>query len=433
MTEKKQSLAIIGAGVTGLSAAWLLSDKYDVTLFEKNDYLGGHTHTHEIKEAEETLSIDSGFIVYNDKNYPNLIGLFKQLGIKTQATEMSFSFSMNKGSLEYAGTGFWGMFAQRSNILRIRHWKLLKEIVRFNKIAHAALNESEQLKSDSLSLGEFLHKHKISSDLQKHYLLPMGAAIWSCPMELMNQFPAYSFLRFFANHGLIDLKNRPQWRTVIGGSNSYVKEMMKTLSSKIKISGGATYVHREAGKSCVFNSVKKQYFDKVIFACHADEAIELLVSPTEDEIEILGCFQYQKNSTYLHTDKSVMPKRSSAWCSWNYLAETGAKKKPDEAKVTATYWMNKLQKLNANQDYFVTLNPFTEIDKEKIIKKMIYHHPVFSEAAITAQTKLAKLQGIQNTWFCGSYAGYGFHEDALASSVTVCESLGVTIPWKINK
>jgi len=427
MPNKKESIAVIGSGISGLSAAWLLHDKFDITLFEKNDYLGGHTHTHDIEEAAQKLAIDSGFIVYNEKNYPNLVGLFQQLNVQTQATDMSFAFSMNKGELEYAGSGLKGMFAQYSNVFSAKHWFLLKEIIRFNKTAHEQLSQLEHDKAYEFTLGQFLTKHKFSKDLQHNYLLPMAAAIWSCPVEIMHNFPAFSFLRFFANHGLIDLKNRPQWRTVVGGSREYIRKMMPNLKANISITKGADKVIRDSKKISVLSEGHRQVFDKLIFACHADEALALLEKPNDKEREILSCFKYQENQTYLHTDYSLMPKRKRAWCSWNYLAEFGKNKTED--KVTATYWMNKLQNLEASNDYLVTLNPFFEIDKTKLIKKMTYHHPVFNKDAMQAQTQLDELQGVQNSYFCGSYTGYGFHEDALSSSVAVCEKLGVNAPW----
>ncbi|WP_299879729.1 NAD(P)/FAD-dependent oxidoreductase [uncultured Cocleimonas sp.] len=436
MSKTKQSISIIGSGVTGLSAAWLLNEKYDVTLFEKNDYLGGHTHTHDVLESDTKLAIDSGFIVYNEKNYPNLVGLFEELEVKTQATDMSFAFSMNQGELEYAGSGLKGMFAQRGNLVSIKHWRLIQEIIRFNKTAHAELPTLEKDKSSELSLGDFLKQHNFSKDLQQNYLLPMGAAIWSCPVEIMNTFPAHSFLRFFANHGLIDLQNRPQWRSVVGGSREYIRKMMPTLSTEICIKGGAESVSRTTNKDKgnveVISDGKRFYFDQVIFACHADEALKLIDQPSEDEIGILSCFKYQENITYLHTDETLMPKRKNAWCSWNYLAQAGtdAEDGSEESKVTATYWMNNLQKIKAEKNYLVTLNPYQQLDETKVIKKMTYHHPVFDRDAIYAQSRLEELQGENNCWFCGSYTGYGFHEDALASSVKICEKLGVIAPWK---
>lgn len=429
MAEQKQSIAIIGSGITGLSAAWLLHDKYDVTLFEKNDYLGGHTHTHDVTESDKHLAIDSGFIVYNEKNYPNLVGLFEHLNVETQATDMSFAFSMNQGQLEYAGSGLRGMFAQPSNLISPKHWKLLKEIVRFNKTAHAQLSQLENEKSYDYTLGEFLDKNNFSIDLQNHYLLPMAAAIWSCPVDTMHSFPAFSFLRFFANHGLIDLQNRPQWRSVVGGSREYIRKMMPVLDNHIKLKDGAKTVIRDNKNVSVICNDETLQYDKLIFACHADEALQLLQNPSAQEQEILGCFQYQENITYLHSDESLMPKRRKAWCSWNYLAQSG--REASESKVTATYWMNNLQNLDTEKDYLVTLNPFTEIDQNKVIKKMIYHHPVFNREAMFAQTRLDNLQDQQNSYFCGSYAGYGFHEDALNASVKVCEKLGVIAPWNL--
>jgi predicted NAD/FAD-binding protein len=438
MNENQQSIAIIGSGVTGLSAAWLLHKKYKVTLFEKNDYVGGHTHTHDVQENGKELAVDSGFIVYNEKNYPNLVGLFDHLGVKTQATDMSFAFSLNEGELEYAGSGLDGMFAQRGNLIRIKHWRLINEIIRFNKVAHAELGKIEVDKSIGQSLGDFLKKHQFSEDLQQNYLLPMGAAIWSCPVEKMSRFPSNSFLRFFANHGLIDFKDRPQWRSVEGGSREYIKKMMHEMEADISIKAAAQSVIRNKKSKDgveVICEGKSVHFDQVIFACHADEALSLLEQTSIDERAILSCFSYQENKTYLHTDERLMPKRKKAWCSWNYLAtsktsDTGQDEHGNQ--VTATYWMNHLQNIQADKNYLVTLNPYQIIDKSKIIKEMIYHHPVFDRDAIQAQSRLHEIQGLNDSWFCGSYTGYGFHEDALSSSVAVCESLGVIAPWKIT-
>ena len=443
MNKKQESIAVIGSGITGLSACWLLHEKYEITLFEKNNYLGGHTHTHDVEEKDKNLAIDSGFIIYNEKNYPNLVGLFKALDVKTQTTDMSFAFSLNQGELEYAGSDLLGMFAQKSNIFNPKHWKLLKEIVRFNKTAHAQLNKLEIEKSTDYSLGDFLRKHSFSRDLQQNYLLPMGAAIWSCPVEVMYNFPAFSFLRFFANHGLIDLKDRPQWRSVVGGSREYIRKMLPTLDTQISIKAGAKLVKRSEHGIEIFTENQSHKFDQVIFACHADEALKLLDEASPNETDILACFNYQENKTYLHTDTSLMPKRRNAWCCWNYLAQsdnhssknTIHKNNNDinDKKVTATYWMNKLQSIEANKHYLVTLNPYQEINPSKIIKMMTYHHPVFDNDAINAQSRLDELQGINNSWFCGSYAGYGFHEDGLASSVAVCEKLGVIAQWNKNE
>ena len=429
MQTTKKRIAIIGSGITGIGASWLLHEKYEVTLYEKNNYIGGHTHTHEIKDNDDVLAIDTGFIVYNEKNYPNLVGLFDQLKIKTQKTEMSFAFSLNQGELEYSGSGIAGLFAQKGNLIRLKHWRLIKEILRFNKIAHQSLEQTTNTSTEdrNLSLGDFLNKHDFSDELKLHYLLPMGAAIWSCPVEIMYQFPAHSFIRFFANHGLIDIKNRPQWRTVVGGSNQYIKKIFAKIGKQIRLNSAALSVKRTPSKVIVTCKDGEQAYDQVIFACHADEALALLDKPRAYEIKVLRNFKYQENKTYLHTDEKLMPKRKKAWSAWNYLASS---KNNTNNKMTATYWMNCLQKLKTDNNYFVTLNPFVQPDADKVIKEMTYHHPVFDKDAITAQQHINEIQGIDKTWFCGSYTGYGFHEDALSSAVIVCKRLGVAIPWE---
>lgn len=422
---KPDTIAIIGSGITGLAAAWLLHKHHRVTLFEKNTYLGGHTHTIDVAEDEHSVSVDTGFIVYNERNYPNLVGLFNQLGINTRATDMSFAFSLNQGELEYAGSSLDTLFAQRSNLLRPRHWRLLGEILRFNRLAHQLLDKPELIQG--LSLGELLDVYRFSRDMREHYLLPMGAAIWSCPVVTMLTFPALSFLRFFANHGLIDLRNRPQWRTVCGGSSFYVRKLLAEMGQRLSIQPGAVRVERTAQQATVFTADGKQDFDAVIFACHADQALALLAQPSATEQDILGCFRYEPNRTYLHTDKALMPVNPRVWSSWNYLATS---QPTSRQQMTATYWMNKLQGLETNTDYFVTLNPYQLPRDEHIIAEMTYEHPIFDQPAVNAQAKLASLQGQQRSWFCGSYARYGFHEDALASAVQVCRDFGITPVWQ---
>lgn len=422
----KKSVAVIGSGISGLSTCWLLHKDYDVTLFEKNDYIGGHTHTVDVEQAAaEPVPVDTGFIVYNEKNYPNLVGLFKELQVDTQPTAMTFSFSKNAGQLEYSGSGLKGLFAQKSHLFSIKHWLLLKEILRFNKTSHAAL--ANRIEAD-LTLGDFLSNHKFSNDLTEHYLLPMGAAIWSCPVETMMLFPAKSFLRFFANHGLIDLRNRPQWRTVVGGSSSYVRRMLDLMNDDLAHESGAIAVNRHAHGVSVKTANDTHEFDSVVFACHADEALALLgEDATQSESEVLGHFAYEPNETWLHTDTDLMPKRKSVWSCWNYLSL----KLPGEApKVCVSYWMNRLQRLNEDQPYIVTLNPPVAPDAKKVIAKFSYQHPVFSKDAMRAQHAIPSLQGEQNTWFCGSYCGYGFHEDGITSAVKVCEDFGITPSWQ---
>ncbi|MDQ5767686.1 NAD(P)/FAD-dependent oxidoreductase [Thiothrix subterranea] len=423
----KKNVAIIGSGITGLASAWLLHKHYNVTLFEKNAYIGGHTHTIDVPEADRQIPVDTGFIVYNDRNYPNLIGLFAQLGIPTRDTDMSFGFSLNQGELEYSGSSLNTLFAQRKNLFRLSHWRLLKEIMRFNKVAHRLLENP--VAAPDMSLGEMLDAHQFSRDMREHYLLPMGAAIWSCPVDTMLAFPALSFLRFFANHGLIDIQNRPQWRTVCGGSSVYVRKLLAEMGDNITIQSGAVRVERSATQASVFTDTAKHDFDAVIFACHADEALALLAQPSADEQRILGCFRYEKNQTYLHTDTNLMPVNRKVWSSWNYLATSQPEYANARQQMTATYWMNNLQGLETTTDYFVTLNPYQLPRDSHIIAEMTYEHPIFDQAAVAAQPQLASLQGQQQSWFCGSYHRYGFHEDAIASAVKVCADFGVTPVW----
>ena len=423
----KKSVATIGSGITGLASAWLLHPRYNVTLFEKNAYIGGHTHTIDVPEQDRQIPVDTGFIVYNDRNYPNLIGLFAQLGIPTRDTDMSFGFSLNQGELEYSGSSLNTLFAQRKNLFRLSHWRLLKEIMRFNKVAHRLLENPVAV--PDMNLGEMLDAHQFSRDMREHYLLPMGAAIWSCPVDTMLAFPALSFLRFFANHGLIDIQNRPQWRTVCGGSSVYVRKLLAEMGNKITIQSGAIRVERSDTQASVFTDAAKHDFDAVIFACHADEALALLAQPSADEQRILGCFRYEKNHTYLHTDTNLMPVNRKVWSSWNYLATSQPEYANARQQMTATYWMNNLQGLDTTTDYFVTLNPYQLPRDSHIIAEMTYEHPIFDQAAVAAQPQLASLQGQQQSWFCGSYHRYGFHEDAIASAVKVCADFGVTPVW----
>lgn len=423
----RKKIAVIGSGITGLASAWLLHKQYDVTLFEKNAYIGGHTHTIDVPETDRQVPVDTGFIVYNDRNYPNLIGLFAQLGIPTRDTDMSFGFSLNQGELEYSGSSLNTLFAQRKNLFRLSHWRLLQEIMRFNKVAHRLLENPVAV--PDMSLGEMLDAHQFSRDMREHYLLPMGAAIWSCPVDTMLAFPALSFLRFFANHGLIDIQNRPQWRTVCGGSSVYVRKLLAEMGDKITIQSGAIRVERNATQASVFTDTTKHDFDAVIFACHADEALALLAQPSAEEQRILGCFRYEKNQTYLHTDTNLMPVNRKVWSSWNYLATSQPEYANARQQMTATYWMNNLQGLDTSTDYFVTLNPYQLPSDKHIIAEMTYEHPIFDQAAVAAQPQLASLQGQQQSWFCGSYHRYGFHEDAIASAVKVCADFGVTPVW----
>ncbi len=422
-------IAVVGSGIAGLSAAWLLRQDYEVVLFERNNYLGGHTHTIEVNEDGRQLAVDTGFIVYNEPNYPHLTRLLGHLGIETQATDMSFGVSIGQGRLEYAGDNLDTLFAQRRNLFRRDFLSMLKEILRFNQQCKSLLQNDT---FDDISLGTFLDHHGYGTDFRNHYLLPMAAAIWSCPTTAMLGFPAASFARFFNNHGLLNLTQRPQWRTVCGGSWSYVKRMSEDLRGSLLVDSPAVGVRRNSrGVEIRLANGDCMDVDSVILACHADEALALLDNPTERENALLSCFPYQTNQAWLHTDTDLMPRTRKAWSAWNYLA---AEDTPGTtSSVSVTYWMNRLQRLDARQDYLVSLNPLQQPRQERVIAQMTYQHPVFDHAAMEAQQSLPGIQGRDRIWFCGSYFGYGFHEDALKSSVQVASSLGVSIPWLASK
>jgi predicted NAD/FAD-binding protein len=421
----RKRIAVIGGGVAGLSAAWLLNREHDVTLFEKNSYIGGHTNTIEVDSPQGPLSIDTGFVVYNRRNYPHLTRLFAHLGIAGQDAEMSFSASIDGGRLEYAGSNLNTLFAQRGNLVNPPFLGMLRDILRFNRDAKVSLMTGN---ADQLSLGEYLERGGYGWRLCDHYLLPMAAAIWSCPTATMRQFPARSFLKFFENHGLLDLTNRPQWQTVKGGSHQYVKRMLQDLGESALSSTPAVAVRRSENGIEVYNgNDNRTHFDEVVFGCHADDALGMIHQPSSEEKRILGSFGYQENRAYLHTDTALMPRSRRVWSAWNYLTRSENRRTHN---VSVSYWMNRLQRLNAERDYIVSLNPLHDPDSSKVIAEMVYHHPVFDEQAVLAQKLLPTIQGRDRLWFCGSYAGYGFHEDALRSTVTMLERMGEQVPWQ---
>ena len=415
-------IAVVGGGVAGLSAAWLLSRSHEVTLFEANDYVGGHTNTVDVPGPAGTIiPVDTGFIVYNERNYPHLAGMFRQLGIRTQQSDMSFAFSSADTGLEWAGDSFNTLFAQRHNLLNPAFWRMTADILRFN---HRSKRYLREWLDDEQSLGEYLDAMGASRELRENYLLPMAAAIWSCPQHDMLAFPAYRFLRFFNNHGLIDLFNRPRWRTVSGGAREYVRRMLPEISGgyvtgmpirRIQRTQAGVRLHGERGEI--------GSFDQVVVAAHADQALGMLDQPHFWERTLLSSFTYQPNDAWLHTDPALMPQLRKVWASWNYLAN------PADAPPAVTYWMNRLQALPGQTDYFVTLNPDTPPDPGQVLRRVSYDHPVFDNAAMRAQRMLHRLQGRDRIWFCGSYFGFGFHEDALKSSVDICLAMGAEIPW----
>jgi len=422
-----KNIAVIGSGISGLSCAWLLSNKHNVTLFEKDDRLGGHAHTVSITVDDQKVDVDTGFIVYNPLNYPNLVALFDYLDVATKQTVMSFAVSINQGALEYSGSGLRGLFAQKRNLFKPSFWLMLKDIKRFYKQA-PQLEEDPQ--TVNLTLGELLSKHSYSKVFIDDHLIPMAAAIWSAPAAQMLSYPALTFLRFCRNHGLLQLDDRPQWRTVIGGSKNYVDKIAENIT-EIRLNYKIHKVKRVDNKVCLYDLHGNcSVFDDVVFACHSDQALALLEDATEQEKQILGCFPYQRNKAYLHTDNALMPKKSQAWSSWNYLVDT----KKAASHLTLSYWMNELQPLVTDVPLFVTLNPEVPPASEKIHRTFFYDHPVFNQDSIKAQQALWQLQGQNNSWFCGAYFGYGFHEDCLQAGLAVAEQLGLcSRPWGVDQ
>ena len=419
-------IAIIGSGVAGLSAAWLLQGRYRVSLYEANDYVGGHTNTIQVPgDRGQVVPVDTGFIVYNERNYPLLTALLAHLGVDTRPSEMSFAASIDRGALEYSGSDIGGLFAQRRNLLRPAFLGMLADILRFNRDARRLLGQPQ---SDTGTLGDYLRRGGFGTAFRDHYILPMAAAIWSCPTSTMLEFPLASFLRFFHNHGLIDLAGRPQWRTLCNGSQSYVKAMLSDFGGKLHLKRPVTSV-RQRGQSWEVTSVggQTEQFDQVVFGCHADQALRLLASPGRRQRSLLGAFRYQPNRALLHSDPALMPKRRRVWSSWNYTADSDDQ---GTRAVSVTYWMNRLQGLPDERLFLVSLNPSREPHADTLIREISYRHPVFDNAAIQAQNRLQHLQGDQGLWFCGSYFGYGFHEDALRSAVGVVKQLGVEPPWQ---
>ena len=419
----RERVAVIGAGISGLGSAWLLSRGHDVTLYESAERLGGHTNTVTVRERGGEVSVDTGFIVYNEKNYPLLTALFNWLKVPTQASDMSFGVSIAEGALEYAGDNLNTLFAQRRNLLRPRHWRMLLEILRFNRETLATLASDgfgEQ------TLGEYLDAGRFSARFRYHYLLPMGGAIWSCPVDTMLKFPARSFAKFFENHGLLSVNNRPQWRTVVGGSHEYIKRLLADFPGEVRIATPVVAVRREADAVTVTSADgRSDTFDRVVLACHAPQALAMMQDANERERELLGAFQTQPNEAFLHSDTSLMPQRRLAWSSWNYLADDAMDGSGD---VSVSYWMNRLQSIESDRHYIVSLNPLREPDPDKVMYRATYQHPVFDSSAVAAQQRLDDIQG-PHLYFAGAWTGYGFHEDGFRSAVRVAEHFGLRPPW----
>lgn len=417
MSGARPRVAVIGAGVAGLTAAWKLQHACDVTVYEKNDYIGGHTRTLTVPGGpDKGTPVDTGFIVMNHRNYPHFTALLREWEVELEDSDMSFSYHDVTSGYAYAGTTLRGVFPSWKHVVSPTHWTLLRELRRFGRVGTAAL-EDGTVKSQNL--GDFLQAHRFSPVFRDRYLFAMGAAIWSSPPVSLGDFPAEPYLHFFQNHGLLTLKNRPRWRVVRGGSQTYVRKVLSRIRADVRVGETPKAVFRPSEKvDLVFSDGRKETFDHVVIGAHADEALSLLGDADEAESRLLGAWTYQPNEVVLHTWEDVMPLPKPCWASWNFAREIGFDaKKP----VSVTYWMNRLQNLKTHRQYFVTLNRLGEIPEEHVINRTVLHHPQYTRAALETQNPLRERNGARNTWLAGSYFGYGFHEDAVKSAVDMAE------------
>ncbi|NIB43059.1 FAD-dependent oxidoreductase [Pseudomaricurvus alkylphenolicus] len=411
-------VAIIGAGISGLTCAYLLQDTAEITVFEAADEIGGHTATKRVNLYGQNYDIDTGFIVFNDWTYPNFIRLLDKLQVESQPTEMSFSVSCELSGLEYSGSNLNTLFAQRSNLLRPKFWNMLRDIIRFNREAVEDLDNG--VIGPGTSLGQYLGEKGYGRAFAEKYLVPMGSAIWSASTDTMMNFPLQFFVRFFRNHGLLSVNNRPQWRVIKGGSKSYLKPLTQGFSNQIETGSVIERVERFPNSvELVFKNGDRQSFDQVVLACHSDQALALLCDPSAGERSVLGAMPYQRNEVVLHTDARHLPARRRAWASWNYRI-----REQNQQSAVLTYNMNILQGLEAAETFCVTLNDSEQIDPESILGKYNYSHPVFSLESVAASERWEEINGVNRTWFCGAYWANGFHEDGCSSGIRVAQKLG---------
>ncbi|MDU8357226.1 MULTISPECIES: NAD(P)/FAD-dependent oxidoreductase [Pseudomonas] len=413
-------IAIIGSGIAGLTSAYLLNRSHDITVFEAADWIGGHTHTVDVNVNGRDYAIDTGFIVFNDWTYPNFIRLLGQLDVTFKPTEMSFSVTDPKTRTEYNGNNLNSLFAQRSNLLSLSFWGMLRDILRFNREALADL-ESQRIAQDT-TLGEYLRSRGYGERFIDHYIVPMGAAIWSMSLADMLAFPLQFFVRFFKNHGLLSVSNRPQWCVIEGGSSRYIEPLTASFAERIRLSCPVNRVERDAEGVTVHSAAGSERFDKVVFACHSDQALKMLAQPSAAEQEILGALPYAENDVVLHTDTRLLPKRPLAWASWNYRLGGGK-----QQLAAVTYDMNILQGIDSDTTFCVSLNQTEAIDPNKILARYTYSHPQYSLAGVDAQARWPELDGVNHTWFCGAYWANGFHEDGVVSGLRVASALGESL------
>ena len=410
---RKLKIAVIGSGISGLSASWGLSKKHDIHLFEKNDYFGGHANTLKVKlKKEESFYVDTGFIVFNHLNYPNFCNLFNELDVKTYESDMSFAASLNNGSLEYSGSSLGSMFAQKKNIFNFRYLRMLLEIIKFYKNV-----EYDKMNYKDLTIENYLKVKNYSEFFKYKHIYPMASSIWSSSLNEIKKYPFEQFVNFFSNHGLLNLINRPKWRTVLNGSQSYVKKIIEkeNISAVKSVDIEINKVKNE--KLTLRINKKDEQFDHVIIAVHSNQVKRVNKISNLNNIKIFEDIKYTTNEVFLHTDETFMPNLKKVWSSWNYLEGR------NDNQLSVTYWMNKLQKLDIKTNIFVTLNPFTKPSKEKIIKRIIYNHPIYDLKTFKTQKKIRQIQGENNIWYCGAYLGYGFHEDGIKSGLDVVNQI----------
>ncbi len=411
-------IAVIGSGISGLVAAYVLSKEHEVHLFESEDRLGGHTHTHDIKVASGTYQVDTGFIVHNDRNYPNFVKLMNELNVETQNSFMSFSVKVEENGLEYNGTSINSLFCQRKNILNPSFYRMIKDILRFNKAATEYFLAHKEDAPDQMTLEDYLHQNHYSKEFTEFYIMPMGAAIWSASREEMKKFPLHFFVRFFHHHGMLTVDERPQWRVLKGGSKSYIPKIIRRFEKNIHLNHPITSVVR-TGEKVILNQT--QEFDHVIIACHANQSMAMLKDPSEIESKVMNGFSYRPNDIVLHTDLSVLPKKVLGHASWNYYLP-----KIQLDRVAVTYHMNILQGISAPETFLVSLNMDHLIDPKKVFKRIPYSHPVYNQSAVESQRQWNKVSNLKSrTHFCGAYWGNGFHEDGVKSALKVTESFGL--------
>ncbi|MES2473372.1 MAG: FAD-dependent oxidoreductase [Pseudomonadota bacterium] len=415
-------IAIVGTGISGLGAAWLLNPDHEITVYEKAPRIGGHSRTVTVDYDGTPIPVDTGFIVFNKPNYPNLTGLFAHLGVQVHESDMTFAASINGGWLEWGARDLDAVYGQRRNLLRPRFALLIRDVMRFNAGAETTVARFPHFTMDQLithmGLGDWF---------RRFYILPMAGAIWSCPLREMLAFPARTLVQFFVNHHLLSVRGQPQWYTVTGGSQEYVSRLTAPFAHRIRTSCGATAITRRDGKVQVRDTYgETATYDEVVLACHGDEALAMLQDADSHERAALSPFRYQKNVAVLHRDDSVMPKRKRCWASWVYTSDGTS----DDPRISVTYWMNSLQKIDPRHPLFVSLNPGRDIPDHLVFDRHEFEHPVFDTAAIAAQPRVQALQGTRQTWFCGAHLRHGFHEDGLSSAVTVARLLGSAIPWE---